>query len=131
MNINYSWVRGFTGHEHLDEFGLINMNNRLYDPVIARMLSVDNFVQNSTLKGYNRFTYALNNPLKYTDPSGEWVQMVLGGIMGGVSGYSIGKASGHSIGDGLLAYTLGGIAIGSISGGLGSIVGGAISNEGF
>ena len=31
--------RGYTGHEHMDMFGLINMNGRLYDPVIGRMLS--------------------------------------------------------------------------------------------
>jgi RHS repeat-associated protein len=33
--------RGFTGHEHLDMFGLINMNGRIYDPVLGRFLSVD------------------------------------------------------------------------------------------
>ena len=38
--------RGYTGHEMLPEFGLINMNGRLYDPVIARVLSPDNYVQN-------------------------------------------------------------------------------------
>ena len=31
--------RGYTGHEHLEEFGLVNMNGRLYDPVLGRMLS--------------------------------------------------------------------------------------------
>ncbi|MDR1153699.1 MAG: hypothetical protein LBL04_03230 [Bacteroidales bacterium] len=36
--------RGFTGHEHLDEFGLINMNGRMYDPVVGRFLSPDLFV---------------------------------------------------------------------------------------
>lgn len=42
---NYLIDRGFTGHEHLDAFGLINMNGRIYDPVLGRMLSPDNFVQ--------------------------------------------------------------------------------------
>ena len=40
--------RGYTGHEHLDGFGLINMNGRMYDPVIGRILSPDNFVQDPT-----------------------------------------------------------------------------------
>ena len=63
--------RGFTGHEHLDQFGLINMNGRVYDPAIARFLSPDNFVQSPYLtQAFNRYTYCLNNPLKYTDPSG-------------------------------------------------------------
>ena len=37
--------RGFTGHEHLYNFGLINMNGRMYDPVMSSFLSVDNYVQ--------------------------------------------------------------------------------------
>ncbi|MBP7496738.1 MAG: hypothetical protein KA792_03645 [Bacteroidales bacterium] len=64
--------RGYTGHEHLDIFGLINMNGRLYDPLLGRMLSPDNFVQSPMFsQSYNRFAYCVNNPLKYTDPSGE------------------------------------------------------------
>ncbi|MBA7577639.1 hypothetical protein ES708_19492 [subsurface metagenome] len=64
--------RGFTGHEHLDEFALIHMNGRVYDPVIGRMLSPDNYVSypfNS--QNYNRYSYALNNPLTFTDPDGD------------------------------------------------------------
>ncbi|MFN8134363.1 MAG: RHS repeat-associated core domain-containing protein [Bacteroidales bacterium] len=64
-------ARGYTGHEHLDGFGLINMNGRMYDPVIGRVLSPDNFVQDPTnTQSYNRYSYCLNNPLRYTDPSG-------------------------------------------------------------
>jgi RHS repeat-associated protein len=64
--------RGYTGHEHLDEFGLINMNARLYDPYIGRMLSPDNILQDPTnAQNYNRYSYVLNNPLKYTDPTGN------------------------------------------------------------
>ena len=37
--------RGFTGHEHLNEFGLIHMNARLYDPILGRFLSPDPYVQ--------------------------------------------------------------------------------------
>ena len=64
--------RGFTGHEHYPEFKIINMNGRLYDPVIGRFFSPDNFVQTPEFtQGFNRYSYCLNNPLKYTDPSGE------------------------------------------------------------
>lgn len=70
-----SWLyRGFTAHEHLPEIGLINMNGRLYDPALGRMLSVDNYTHEGvglTTQAYNRYSYALNNPLKYTDPDGE------------------------------------------------------------
>ena len=64
--------RGYTGHESLREFGLINMNGRMYDPILGRMLSPDNYVQDPfDIQNYNRYTYCRNNPLSYTDPSGN------------------------------------------------------------
>lgn len=64
--------RGYTGHEHLVSSGLINMNARLYDPTLGRFLSPDPHVQMpDNLQNFNRYTYCLNNPLLYTDPSGE------------------------------------------------------------
>ncbi|MCL2028749.1 MAG: RHS repeat-associated core domain-containing protein [Bacteroidales bacterium] len=75
--LNYC-SRGYTGHEHLDMFGLINMNGRLYDPMIGRMLSPDPFVQSPTFtQNYNRYSYVLNNPLKYIDPTGYIFQYIL------------------------------------------------------
>jgi RHS repeat-associated protein len=64
--------RGFTGHEHYPEINIINMNGRLYDPVIGRFFSPDNFVQMPEFsQSYNRYSYCLNNPLKYVDPTGQ------------------------------------------------------------
>ena len=64
--------RGFCGHEHIDEIGLIDMNGRMYDPKLGRFLSPDPYVQSPTNpQNYNRYSYCLNNPLKYSDPSGE------------------------------------------------------------
>lgn len=69
------WLyRGFTGHEHLPQFNLINMNGRLYDPIVGRMLSPDNNIQMpDNTQNYNRYSYALNNPLRFTDPDGEFL----------------------------------------------------------
>jgi RHS repeat-associated protein len=65
--------RGFTSHEHYPQFKIINMNGRLYDPVIARFFSPDNYVQSPTFtQSYNRYSYARNNPLKYVDRTGQW-----------------------------------------------------------
>ena len=65
--------RGFTGHEHLVDFDLINMNGRVYDPFTSSFLSVDNYVQDpSYTQNFNRYAYCMNNPLKYTDPDGEF-----------------------------------------------------------
>ncbi|MDD5570642.1 MAG: FG-GAP-like repeat-containing protein [Bacteroidales bacterium] len=68
---NFITDRGYTMHEHMDAFKLINMNGRLYDPLIGQMLSPDPFVQEpGNTQSYNRYSYCFNNPLKYTDPSG-------------------------------------------------------------
>jgi RHS repeat-associated protein len=65
-------TRGFTGHEHYPELKIINMNARLYDPMIARFFSPDNFVQIPEFtQAYNRYSYCLNNPLKYVDQTGN------------------------------------------------------------
>jgi RHS repeat-associated protein len=66
------FARGFTGHEHLDEMGLINMNGRMYDPALGVFISPDNFVQApDNTQNFNRYAYCLNNPLLYKDPSGN------------------------------------------------------------
>ncbi|MBW8331039.1 MAG: RHS repeat-associated core domain-containing protein [Prolixibacteraceae bacterium] len=63
--------RGFTGHEDLPWFNLVNMNGRLYDPLVGRFLSVDPYIQDPGFtQEYNRYSYCLNNPLRYIDPSG-------------------------------------------------------------
>ena len=70
---NPAWLmRGYTEHEHLPQFSLINMNGRFYDPKLARVLSPDDHVDDgANPQAYNRYSYCINNPLKYTDPSGE------------------------------------------------------------
>jgi len=68
--------RGFTGHEHLEAFALINMNGRMYDPVLGRFLSPDPYVQMPDFsQNFNRYAYCLNNPLMYADPSGEKLKL--------------------------------------------------------
>src|SRR5258706_5274423 len=67
----FKTTRGSTGHEHLDEVGLVHMNGRLYDPMLGRFFSADPIVQAPyNLQSYNRYSYVLNNPLSLTDPSG-------------------------------------------------------------
>jgi len=54
------------------------MNGRVYDPEIALFLSPDNYVQNATnSQNFNRYTYCLNNPLMYTDPSGDIILPII------------------------------------------------------
>lgn len=73
--------RGYTGHEMLDELGLIHMNGRIYDPLLGRMLSADPHIQSpSNLQNYNRYSYVLNNPLSMTDPSGFFFDVIYNSI---------------------------------------------------
>ena len=85
--------RGYTGHEMLNEFDIINMNGRLYDPVLGRFFSPDNYVQMpDNSQNFNRYSYCLNNPLKYSDPSGEFawsIPVIAGAMIGAYAGASI------------------------------------------
>src|SRR5262249_12411520 len=66
-----SSTRGFTGHEMLDELQLVHMNGRIYSPLFGKFLSPDPIIQApENLQSYNRFSYVLNNPLAFTDPTG-------------------------------------------------------------
>jgi RHS repeat-associated protein len=63
--------RGFTGHEHLEEVGIVHMNGRVYDPLVARVASVDPIVSDpDDSQSFNRYSYVRNSPLSLVDPSG-------------------------------------------------------------
>ncbi|PHS69113.1 MAG: hypothetical protein COB23_07085, partial [Methylophaga sp.] len=73
--------RGFTGHEHIDEVGLVHMNGRVYDPTLGRFISADPFVQFPlNAQSLNRYSYVMNNPLSFTDPSGFFFKKLFKGI---------------------------------------------------
>ena len=69
--LNAITTRGFTGHEQVDSMGIVHMNGRIYDAKLGRFLQADPIVQApKNSQNLNRYTYVLNNPLSYTDPSG-------------------------------------------------------------
>jgi RHS repeat-associated protein len=109
INAGFKWLRGFTGHEHLPQLGLINMNARLYDPLLGRMLSPDNYVQDgSNSQYYNRYSYCANNPLRYTDPSGEvFGEEIVFGLIGGTVNLLSNLGSVHSFGQGAAFFGIG------------------------
>nr|WP_256473648.1 RHS repeat-associated core domain-containing protein [Aliidiomarina quisquiliarum] len=64
-------MRGYTGHTMVNDLNLIHMGGRTYNPVLGRFMQADPFIQaGANLQNYNRYSYVLNNPLSYTDPSG-------------------------------------------------------------
>ncbi|WP_407478979.1 RHS repeat-associated core domain-containing protein [Elizabethkingia anophelis] len=65
--------RGYTSHEHFEDVGIIHMNGRLYDPLLRRFLNADENIQDPyNTQNYNKYSYVLNNPMMYNDPSGEF-----------------------------------------------------------
>ena len=112
--------RGYTGHEHHGYFGLINMNARMYEPIMGRFISPDPFVQMpDNSQNFNRYTYCLNNPLRYTDESGEWflVDDLFAIIVGGTINLTSNIIQGNISGDfgecfvkGFAAFSAGGVA---------------------
>jgi hypothetical protein len=88
------------------------MQARYYDPVIGRFYSNDpvGYTAKNPVMSFNRYMYVNNNPYKYTDPDGEWLQAVYGAIAGAVGGY---VASGEGF-----TNTVVGMAAGAVAGGV-------------
>ncbi len=114
--------RGFTGHEHLDLFALVNMNGRVYDPVIGYFTSPDPLggVPSNT-QAFNPYTYVMNNPLSLVDPSGySWLSDNWKSVVASMVAITVTLATGGigaGFGYALLAGTLGGFA-GGVTGAL-------------
>ncbi len=155
-DIRTTWIttRGFTGHEHLDKFGLINTNARMYEPLTGKFLAPDPFVQAPDYsQSFNRYAYCFNNPLKYTDPNGEFIftlaTLIAAPFTGGASLALLPAAIGADIGmwqGGMYANngqpnplkwdyssgrTWGNMVAGGIVGGISGWVGGYIAQSGI
>ncbi len=116
--------RGFTGHEHLDLFEMINMDGRMYDPMLGRFLTPDPFVQAPDYtQGLNRYIYCLNNPLSLVDPSGySWLSKNYKSLFAAGFGIFVATIPG---GQGLGAIIIAGALGGAASGFAGAIFNGA------
>ena len=67
----------YTG-QRLDGTGLLYYHARTYDPVLGRFLSPDTMTPNpANPQDFNRYSYTSNNPLRYTDPTGHWIESAL------------------------------------------------------
>lgn len=145
--------RGYTGHEHLQSVGLINMNARLYDPILRKFLSPDNLVADpSNTQSYDRFGYVYNNPLLYVDTDGNepisigitiviavavsiTSNMIMNAIQGVPVWYGLGKAAVTGAVMGALSFGIGSATSGvtnfigksALQAGMHSIAGGMMS----
>jgi RHS repeat-associated protein len=63
---------GFTGQRLDETTGLMFYQARYYDPLTARFISADTMIPDpGNPQDFNRYTSVRNNPLGYTDPSGN------------------------------------------------------------
>jgi len=80
----------FTSEKHDDPTGLVYLRARQYDPDLGRFVSADPVLGSLAVpQTLNRYAYVVNNPLKYTDPSGEFINLIAAGI-GALAGAIIG-----------------------------------------
>jgi uncharacterized protein RhaS with RHS repeats len=111
------------------------MQQRYYDPVIGRFYSNDpvdfmrHMQKGNPTMGFNRYAYANNNPYKYTDPDGEFIQAIaigaaIGAFAGGaVEAYEQYQSGGSFDGGKIAGAALDGAVVGASSVGMGKVVG--------
>jgi len=115
---------GYTGQEQDSELGLVNMHGRIYDPAIGQFMSADPLIQAPYSQGLNRFAYAFNSPLNYTDPSGFSAETNEDIAIGVGAGYFTGLAV-HLLTSGGTAASAGAASAGAASAGADAVAAGA------
>ncbi|WP_255350263.1 RHS repeat-associated core domain-containing protein [Methanosarcina sp. 2.H.T.1A.6] len=69
---------GFTGQENDADTGLMYYGARYYSPGYRVFVQPDTLLPDPyNPQALNRYSYALNNPVKYTDPSGHYVETAI------------------------------------------------------
>ena len=81
----------YRGYYYDTETGFYYLQTRYYDPTICRFINADNYELIATLSSVpnqlNMYAYCGNNPIMFTDESGQWgllATMIVGAIIGGV-----------------------------------------------
>ena len=78
----------YRGYFYDADTGFYYLQSRYYDPVVGRFISPEPnidygwFDEGAGLLGYNIYAYCANNPVNYSDPSGEWLVQLICGVAG-------------------------------------------------
>jgi RHS repeat-associated protein len=104
----------YTGAPRDVELGLVRLGARQYSPALGRFITPDWYLAENPSRvlrlpqALNAYSYAINNPLMFRDPSGLWfglddlIVAAVGFVVGFLAGTIYGLATGHSLGDSLL-----------------------------
>ena len=124
----------YRGYYYDVETGFYYLQTRYYDPTICRFINADNYELISQLAGskeLNMYAYCRNNPIMYTDATGEgWIlaliligSAVAGGIWNGIESYKEGNSAGQIVLDVFIGASAGlAVAGGTLMlGGIGTI----------
>ena len=72
----------YRGYYYDTETGFYYLQSRYYDPVLCRFLNADGYASTgSGFAGYNMYAYCNNNPVNYSDPTGQFWGAVLLGVL--------------------------------------------------
>ena len=122
----------YRGYYWDDEAGLYYLNTRWYDPEVGRFISPDsvNYLDPETLNGLNLYAYCLNNPVMYVDPTGTYIQVLIGagiGFFAGLIGQLVSDILSGELGtwQDYLSATIGGAVGGAATALTGNVFAGA------
>lgn len=112
----------YRGYYFDNESHFYYLNSRYYDPQLGRFINADDpsiLLQTASIHGgANLYAYCLNNPITYTDPSGEFPLLLLALIgvgigFGGAWAYDTASSAGYE------GWELAGMtAMGGVTGGV-------------
>ena len=116
----------YRGYVYDQETGFYYLNSRYYDPEIGRFINPDAAIgQVGNIKGNNMFTYALNNPIMYSDLTGNWPKLstVLAGVAAVAATVAVAAAVVATCGAAIPAVAAGGsLALGLSAGSAASAI---------
>ena len=117
----------YRGYIYDSDTGLYYLQSRYYDPAIGRFINADTYTTTDAdgLLSTNMFAYCENNPVMGSDPTGEWVHLAVGAIVGGIMGGISAAAFGGNVISGIATGALGGALAISGAGRAAQIVGSA------
>ena len=116
----------YRGYVYDQETGFYYLNSRYYDPAVGRFINPDAAIgQVGNIKGNNMFTYALNNPVMYSDLTGNWPKLstVLAGVAAVAATVAVAAAVVATCGAAIPAVAAGGsLALGLSAGSAASAI---------
>ena len=108
----------YRGYYQDVETGFYYLQSRYYDPVIGRFINADlpeyAALSATDITGTNLFAYCKNDPINHADEDGEWLNLVIGAVVGAAVNYVSQVADNLLSGDSFTKALTNNINVGSI-----------------